>query len=306
MRIACLGECMIELAPAPEAHGLFRLGAAGDSFNTAVYLARLAGGGTHRVWYVTALGEDGLSDRLIEAFRSEGLVTDLVFRLAGQRPGLYLIETDPDGERRFHYWRNESAARRLLEEGRDAMLARALADFDLVFVSGISLAILAPPGRERLLRLLAGLGPGTRLAFDPNYRPVLWTEPEAARAACGHMAALGPIVLTSFEDERALFGDALPANAVARWLAAGAKEAVIRCGAEPCLVAHAGATVAVPARSGVAVLDTTGAGDAFNAAYLWHRLRGAAPQEAAAKGHDLAAEAIQVSGAILPRPARDG
>ena len=54
-----------------------------------------------RLRFVTALGEDGLSDRLIEAFRSEGLVTDLVFRLAGPRPGLYLIETDRDGERRF-------------------------------------------------------------------------------------------------------------------------------------------------------------------------------------------------------------
>lgn len=48
LRIACLGECMVEMAPAPEAQALFRLGAAGDSFNTAVYLARLEGGGAPR------------------------------------------------------------------------------------------------------------------------------------------------------------------------------------------------------------------------------------------------------------------
>jgi 2-dehydro-3-deoxygluconokinase len=297
---------MIEMAPAPEAPGLFRLGAAGDTFNTAVYMARLAGGGAHRAWYVTAIGEDGLSDRLIDAFQAEGLRTDLVFRLPGLRPGVYLIENDPDGERRFHYWRHDSAARRLLDEGREGTLARALAGFDLVFVSGISLAILAPPARERLLRLLAGLGPDTRLGFDPNYRPVLWAEPEAARAACARMAALGPIVLSSFEDERALFGDAAPASAAARWLAAGAREAVIRHGAAPCLLAACGETLEVPARSGVPARDTTGAGDAFNAGYLWHRLRGAAPRDAAAEGHDLAAEVIQVPGAILPRPARNG
>ena len=118
MRIACLGECMVELAPAPEGPGLFRLGAGGDSFNTAVYMKRLAEAGADRIWYVTALGRDGPSDRMVAAFRDEGLETDLVFRLAGAGPGLYLIETDPDGERRFHYWRGQSAARQLLDEGR--------------------------------------------------------------------------------------------------------------------------------------------------------------------------------------------
>jgi 2-dehydro-3-deoxygluconokinase len=139
---------MVELAPAPDGAGLFRLGVGGDSFNTAAYLARLAEDGPARVSptrvsYVTALGQDTQSDRMIAAFREQGLDTDLVFRIADAGAGLYLIETDPEGERRFHYWRGQSAARQLMDGERAEALARALADFDLVFLTGISLAILA-------------------------------------------------------------------------------------------------------------------------------------------------------------------
>jgi 2-dehydro-3-deoxygluconokinase len=302
LRIACLGECMVELAPAPEGAGLFRLGIGGDSFNTAAYLSRLAGAGEARVHYVTALGQDAQSDRMVEAFREEGLETDLVFRIAGAAPGLYLIETDREGERRFHYWRGESAARKLMGGARAEALARALAGFDLVYLTGISLAILEPPARARLVDLLEDLGPRTRLAFDPNHRPALW-DTEAAAAAGARLAGLGAMVLASAEDAEALFGRSDPAGGVRCWLDAGAAEVVLRRGKAPCLIGAAGAQeiVEVPARESVSVRDTTAAGDAFNAAYLLARLRGQTIGAAAAAGHSLAARVIQTPGALLPR-----
>ena len=305
MRIACLGECMVELAP--EGAGLFRLGLGGDSFNTAVYMKRLAEADEARVHYVTALGDDAESARMMAAFRAEGLETDLVFRIEGAGPGLYLIETDPEGERRFHYWRGESAARQLMDQGRAAVLAEALAGFDLVYLTGISLAILEPMARERLLELLEGLGPQTRIAFDPNHRPALW-EVEIAAAAGARVAGLGATLLASIEDARALYGAAVPAEAVRRWLDAGAAEVVLRRGAEPCLIGEAGTTESaeVPAQVSATLRDTTAAGDAFNAAYLLARLRGQAIREAAAAGHALAARVIQTPGALLPRDRQDG
>ncbi len=297
---------MVELAPAPEGAGLFRLGVGGDSFNTAVYMKRLAAGVEARVHYVTALGQDAQSDRMIAAFRAESLETDLVFQIEGAGPGLYLIETDPEGERRFHYWRGESAARRLMDGARAETLARALAGFDLVYVTGVSLAILEPIARARLLKLLEGLGPQTRLAFDPNHRPALWDSPTAA-AAGARLAGLGATVLVSAEDARALHGAADPADAVRRWLDAGAAEVVLRRGAAPCLIGEAGAkeVIEAPAQERVAVRDTTAAGDAFNAAYLIARLSGRAIREAAAAGHALAARVIQTPGALLPRAKQD-
>ena len=295
---------MVELAPAPEGAGPFRLGLGGDSFNTAVYMKRLTATVEARVHYVTALGRDAESARMIAAFRAEGLETDLVFRIEDAGPGLYLIETDPGGERRFHYWRGQSAARLLLDEGREAVLAEALAGFDLVYLTGISLAILGVDARERLIALLEGLGPEIRLAFDPNHRPALWNGSTAA-AAGARLAGLGATVLASAEDARALYGAAEPAEGIRRWLDAGATEVVLRRGAAPCLIGTAGTKeiIEAPARVGVRVRDTTAAGDGFNAAYLLARLRGQAIPSAAAAGHGLAAHVIQTPGALLPREA---
>src|SRR4051812_37876277 len=96
-RVASIGECMIELSPRPG--GVLGLGFGGDTLNTAVYLARLG----VAVDYLTALGDDGYSQRMLALWREEGVGTALVPLLPGRLPGLYLIEIDAAGERRFLY-----------------------------------------------------------------------------------------------------------------------------------------------------------------------------------------------------------
>ena len=104
-RVACIGECMIELKPAKG--GLYSRGYGGDTLNTAVYLARLG----VDVDYVTALGDDALSDEMIAGWTAEGVGTKRVARLPGKLPGIYMIQTDDNGERRFFHWRESAAAR---------------------------------------------------------------------------------------------------------------------------------------------------------------------------------------------------
>ena len=77
--------------------GLFSRGYGGDTLNTAVYLARLGAG----VDYITALGDDTLSDEMLAGWAAEGIGTTRVLRLPGKLPGLYMIQTDEKGERRF-------------------------------------------------------------------------------------------------------------------------------------------------------------------------------------------------------------
>lgn len=298
MKVAALGECMIELFRRPD--GSLTMGFGGDTLNTAVYLARL---GT-AVDYVTALGDDPHSAEMIDAWTAEGVGTDHVLRVPGRVPGLYLIETDAAGERRFLYWRDMAPARELFVLPQSPALVAALEGYDMLYLSGISLAIWGERGRAVLFTLLERLrARGGRVAFDTNWRPRLWPDRGAARRAYDEMLRRTDVALPGVTDLRELYGDADAGAVLARVRAAGVAEIVLKLEAPGCLVAAGNTLTEVPAERVAAVVDTTAAGDSFNAGYLAARLAGRRPEEAARTGHRLAAVVIQHRGAIIPREA---
>ncbi len=277
-----------------------RLAFGGDTLNTAVYLARLG----FQTAYLTALGDDPYSDELLECWRSEGVRTDLVARCAGRLPGLYAIRTDERGERQFFYWRSASAARALLALPASAKLLEAASSADLLYLSGITLSLHEPRERRRLHALAERVrARGGGVAFDPNYRPACWPSLSDARDAVQAIAPLVSLALPTLQDEAALWGDASPQAAAARWRGWGAREVVVKLGAEGAYLAGETGCVLVPAAAGVDVLDSTGAGDAFNAGYLAMRLHGSSAAEAARFAHELAAVVVRHPGAIVPREA---
>jgi len=300
MRVASIGECMIEFSAA--GGGLFARGFGGDTLNTALYLSRL-GVDTS---YVTALGDDALSEAMLAAWRAEGIATDEVLRVAGRVPGLYMIERDARGERSFLYWRDRAPAREFFDRADDLTLER-LSRFDWLYFSGISLSLYGESGRARLRELLAAARRhGGKVAFDGNYRPRGWSDAAAARGAFNDILPLVDLALPTLEDEQALFGDADARACIARLRAAGIPEIVVKRGGLGCLV-HAQGNyencVEVPPPSVVQPVDTTAAGDSFNAGYLAARIAGASPVEAARAGHRLAGAVILSPGAVIPREA---
>ncbi|RZM09235.1 MAG: sugar kinase [Sphingomonas sp.] len=288
--IVVVGEGMVELAPDPDAGG-WRVGQGGDTLNTALHLARLGGA----IGFLTALGTDPFSLDLRGRWSREGLDPTLVLTDPVRRPGLYAITNDADGERHFTYWRGESAARHLFDmPGIDAAMAVA-ETADLLVFSLISVAILPADGRERLFDLATRIrARGGRVAFDTNFRPALWPDLVEARAAHARAMALADIGLPTLEDEAALIGTGDPASILARWHAAGVAEVVVKTGPEGCVVD--GVRVPPPAR--LSPVDTSGAGDAFNAGYLHARLAGAETVAAARAGHRLAAWVVMNRGAV--------
>lgn len=290
---AAIGECLIELSP--RGGGDWRMGVAGDTGNVAFYVRTMLG--KDAVAYVTALGDDPFSNRIVAALDNWRISTDRIAVLPGLHPGLYAITLDR-AERSFTYWRGESAARHLADD--EAWLERALDGVDNLFFSGITLAILQPPARARLLRRLAvRRDAGARIAFDPNYRPALWSSPQKARAAIESACRIADIVLPTFGDEQALFGDAMPEVTAERLERLGAGEVVVKNGALPCLVRAGGRTCEVPALTPERLVDTTGAGDSFNGGYLAARLSGRPAQDAARLGHAVAARVVGAHGAIV-------
>ena len=290
-RVACIGECMVELREGPD--GQLRRGFGGDTLNTAVYLARLG----VAVDYVTALGDDAWSDEMLARWQEEGIGTGLVHRLPGRLPGLYVIQTDPKGERRFLYWRDSAAARHLFDHLDPAELAA----FDTLYLSGITLSIYGAAARAVLFGALADArSRGTRVAFDTNFRPRGWPDRADAHAAYAQAYALADIVLASAEDLALLGGDAGEAELLRH---AATTEIVLKLDHPACRVLHGGAELLVRAGPVKQVIDTTAAGDSFAAAYLAARLRGAPPEAAAHAGHDLAGIVVGHPGAIAPRAA---
>lgn len=302
-RIACIGECMIELfEDAASGPGTMRRTWGGDTLNTAVYMARELAGVDARVHYVTVLGDDPYSAEMLEGWAAEGIDTSLTECLPGALPGLYMIRVDERGEREFLYWRDRAAARQLFTtEAADHTLA-ALVEFDWIYFSGITLAILSATGRERLMEHCRMVRErGGQVAFDTNYRPRLWPDGEEARAVIDRAWRHASVALPTFDDEAALFGDDSPEVTVQRLREEGCIEIAVKCGGAPCFLATDDNVTEIPAEPVSTVVDSTAAGDSFNAAYIAARVRGASPAEAVKAGHALASRVIGHRGAIIPR-----
>jgi 2-dehydro-3-deoxygluconokinase len=298
-RVVCVGEVMVEMARGHD--GRFGQACGGDTFNTAVYLARAG----IAVGYASALGDDRYSNDILAMAGAEGVATDLVLRVPDRLPGLYLIETDAAGERSFQYWRENSPARDLFELAEWSRVAEGLVAAKLIYFSGITLSLYSNVGLGRLLAVTEmARQQGAKIAFDGNFRARGWNG-DLPRTRTVFMEALKrvDIALPTYDDEAVLWGDPSPEATVERLQAFGIGEIVVKNGPNGALVASGGQRELIPVPEVVQPVDTTAAGDSFNAAYLAERLSGTAPAEAAAAAHRLAGEKIRHRGAIMPRAA---
>lgn len=296
MRVVSIGECMVEFAPADS--GLFAMGFAGDTFNTAWYLRHLLPK-TSTVSYLSAVGTDAVSDRMVGFMAAEGIDVEFIQRKPERSVGLYLIQLT-NGERSFAYWRATSAARLLADD--PAKVDAALVGADLIYLSGITLAILSTEARSRLTAsLIDAKARGSRIAFDPNIRPALWPDAQTMRDAITDLSAHADIVLPSHDDEARHFADPDPLATAKRYAANGAPLVIVKDGPRPVVTWDAGrpATYQVPVPN-TPVLDTTAAGDSFNAGFLASYLTGASLPRAVEAGMSLAAQVIAGKGALVP------
>lgn len=295
--ICCIGEVMIELVNGRD--GNIALGVAGDTYNTAVYLKRQLKTADVTVSYCTALGTDPYSTKIRDTLSHYGLDTSCIESREDKIPGLYAVDTDDQGERSFTYWRSDAAARTLFQSPGTVSL-ETLETFDLIYLSGISMAILPAAIREKLIDFIAAFrAKGGTFAYDSNYRPRLWEDQATAQGVNNRMWQLADIALPSVDDEMALFGDASEAAVVDRLHGFGVTAGALKRGAEGPLDL-AGQAVAQDLTLVEKVVDSTAAGDSFNAGYLAALVQGQTTQMQMESGHNLAAKVITHPGAIIP------
>ncbi|NTE87015.1 sugar kinase [Agrobacterium rubi] len=295
-RFLSIGECMVELSQAGD--GLLRKGFAGDTLNTAWY-ARACLPSDWTVDYFTALGDDPLSQEMLDFIDHAGILTSNISRIKGGTPGLYLINLK-DGERTFSYWRNTSAARQLAADADH--LRGTIEAADVIYFSGITLAILATPLAidTFLAELRRAKAFGKQVVFDPNIRPRLWTDKNTMLKTITDGARAATVVMPSFDDEAGNFGDASIDATIKRYRDLGVANVVVKDGANGATLDFDGQRSHASAVQAASVVDTTSAGDSFNGAFLAKWVSGSMPQEAAIFAAKAAATVIGHHGALIP------
>ena len=296
-RAICVGEAIVELARGGD--GRFALESSGDTFNTAIYLAR-AGVTTA---FASALGDDPFSDAIVSLAAAEGIDTELIVRAPGRLPAIALVDVGNKGERRTHYWRDTAPAGELFELPNWSRTAENLLGARLIYFSGITLSLYSNTGLGRFLAAVElARGNGAKIAFDGNFRPRAWRgDLTRARTVFAEALKRVDIALPAYDDEAVLWGDPSPEATIERLQAFGVTEIVVKNGPNSALVASANERDAVPVPDVVAPIDATASGDSFNAGYLAARIFGHGPVEAAGAAHKLAAYVIRHRGAIVPR-----
>ncbi|MBW8640515.1 sugar kinase [Hoeflea sp. WL0058] len=296
LKIACVGEAMIELLLNSDGTAA-SVGYAGDTLNTAIYLRRQIAA-ENEVAFVSCIGADPFSERMAHFIESQGVSTRSLARINDRLPGLYSISTDENGERSFFYWRENSAARQMFA-GRDFS---TLENYDVIYLSGISLAILPEDIREALFLWIERFREaGGLFSFDSNYRPRLWGSQDAARKAVARAWRMADIALPSIDDEMVLFEDKSETQTLERLRSYGVRSGALKrgpLGPAPLGEADISKCVFKPAKS---VVDTTAAGDSFNGGFLGAFLSGASLEAAMQAGHDLASRVVGHRGAIIPK-----
>lgn len=288
MKIACIGEAMIELSMAGNTA---QVGVAGDTLNTAIYLRR--GAPDLQVDYVTCLGDDAFSFQIRDFIENHEIGVSKIEMIDGTSPGLYAISTTTEGERSFSYWRSASAARRLFQVAGGYSF-EMLADYDAIYVSGITMAILPQTVRLAFIEWLADTD--VKFIYDSNYRPRLWDSVENAQKITQAMWERADIALPSIDDEMELFDES--AVQVAKRFAGHRGIGALKQGdAGPISIGHEVSQTYAAAPN---VVDTTAAGDSFNGGYLASFLTNGSQAQALRAGHDCAAKVVQFRGAITP------
>ncbi|HVC58990.1 MAG TPA: sugar kinase [Acetobacteraceae bacterium] len=296
--LLCMGEPMLEfnqLPPQPDGTMHYLEGHGGDTSNAAVAAARHGAS----VGYITAIGQDGPGDSFMAMWAREGVNSTTVIRTGRAQTGVYFVTHDSGGHHFLHYRKDSPAA---LYAAADLPLA-AIAAAKMLFVSGISQGISNSAADAVFAAIDVARGHGVKVAYDTNYRPLLW--PPARAAAVMHAAiAQADYVFPGMEDALVLTGLSDPDAILDFYLALGCPVVGLKMGESGAYLADRAHRVRIAAQA-VRSVDATGAGDTFCGAFLARTLAGDSPDQAVRYANVAAALKCTGYGAVapIPRPA---
>lgn len=298
--IVALGEPLIEFVALERGRlgqvATFRRGWGGDTSNFIIAAARVGAS----CGYLTRVGGDEFGKSFLALWNREGVDASSVIVEPDGFTGIYFIALAEDGSHEFTYYRAGSAASRLhANDINPAYLTRA----KILHTSGISQAISPNAAATADAAIALAKQQHLTISYDANVRPKL--RPIASlRATFGTVLRSVDIVFLSTEDADHLYGISPPDEVVAQVLAGGPRLAVLKQGDAGCLIASGdGTRLQVPGWS-IPLVDATGAGDAFDAAFLVEWARGVPLDQAGRFANAVGALTATGLGAVSAIPMR--
>ena len=291
-----MGEPLLEFNAQP-GHSLrtspgYRSGFGGDTSNAAIAAARQG----VPVSYLTRVGDDAFGDAFVDLWGTEGVGVDDVVREPGGRTGIYFISRDPEHSS-FTYYRNDSPASRLSPADIPEETVSAARAFH---TSGITQAISESACEAAFFAIDVARRAGVLVSYDPNHRRALWSD-ERARTVIEASLANCDVALPNLDEGRWLTGEDQPRRVLAALVEYGPQIVVLKLGDAGALLAWRGEVHEISAHR-VTPVDSTGAGDTFDGAFLAQLVRGNSPTDAAGYAAVAAALATQGHGAVAPIP----
>lgn len=295
-----LGETMVAFLPGASTAlryvDSFGKAIAGAESNTAIGLAKL---GRSAGW-MSKLGKDEFGEYVIREIRGEGVDTSRVVRDGLHPTGVMFKQFTADSESSVFYYRKGSAASTMAPSDLDEAYLR---ESRVLMVSGITPALSASCRETVEAAVAMARKNGVMVCFDPNIRRKLWTEAEA-KEALSPLLAMSDIVFIGMDEAELLTGEMTPRGAVKALRSRGASWIGVKLGAEGAYVADRDSELAIPAYP-VKVVDTIGAGDAFNAGFLCGLLEGWGVAECGRLGAIMGGLAVGSYGDIEGLPNRE-
>ncbi len=267
----------------PQLHG------GGSAANTAVALARLG----LDVAFIGSLGDDGYGRWVLENFMEEGVDSSGVVLVKQAFTPMVMALIEPSGDRHVAIWPEQGGAHFQLR--REDIDPSGWGSAAWLHTTGMCLR--ASPACEAILYAMeSARAQDLRISLDLNLRLESWGLDRAIRAVLDRAIALSDVVLGNGAEEILPFTGSDTIEAAVLQLSDGVRTVIARQGQQDAIVAAQGEVYSIPTHP-VEVVDTLGAGDAFNGGYIAARLRGAAIREATAWGHAAAAYKIGRVGA---------
>jgi 2-dehydro-3-deoxygluconokinase len=293
-KICSIGECMIEITNTYNNN--FQQSFAGDTLNFCSYLNKK----NFNVDYLSSVGKSEINKDFFNLLKSKKISKKLIHIHPHNETGLYLIKNDKNGEKNFYYWRDNSAAKNYLNELNYKKLEIILKKYHYIYFSGITLSIISKNKQKDFCNLIKKLKEyNVKIIFDLNIRIKRWPNKKHLNASINLFLPFIDILFSTGEDIKnwknndnlSFFNKLIKSNKI--------NHAIFRKNASLNYAILNDQIYKITNKVHKMIVDSSGAGDGYNAAYISEFLTSGDVYRSLQASHLLGSKIVMKKGAII-------